>query len=417
MNGPVNATSYRPAASAWAGVIRQSGRKTSRPRWHASCLCCGGGLVAALDKDGTAIDKELTAPRPMNGGWKTAGQDLGALISTPGLDACAKRDPALLAPLLRALDEAAAYAWAAGTPAGDACLDEARLFCHRALYQLNRLRLYWFDSPAAYVNERSRVLLDLQDRIEEPWQAWLDARVAVGDDALAAPLDTLRAWVARDLEAADTPEYRFFAQDIDLEGYKRLLQIGSLNGLVEASQLSRTLGGYAGGVQCMLTRILFEEYGGGRPQRKHSTFFAAMLEEIGLSATPEAYLDTVPWEVLAAINHAFYLAENKRFFVRFCGAFTYTEVSTPVSFRGYAAAARRLGLSDGERDYWSLHIREDERHGRWMVDEVAAPLLERFPAQRGDFLAGYAQQRIVEGDAAAATLQACRDATLREAAA
>jgi hypothetical protein len=88
-----------------------------------------------------------------------------------------------------------------------------------------------------------------------------------------------------------------------------------------------------------------------------------------------------------------------------------------VSFRGYAAAARRLGLSDGERDYWSLHIREDERHGRWMVDEVAAPLLERFPAQRGELLSGYAQQRIVEGDAAAATLAACRDARFREAAA
>ncbi|WP_229456445.1 hypothetical protein, partial [Nostoc sp. CHAB 5715] len=27
--------------------------------------------------------------------------------------------------------------------------------------------------------------------------------------------------------------------------------------------------------------------------------------------------------------------------------------------------------------YWELHIREDERHGRWMLDDVALPLAER----------------------------------------
>ena len=136
-----------------------------------------------------------------------------------------------------------------------------------------------------------------------------------------------------------------------------------------------------------------------------------MLEQQGMSTKPEAYFARVPWEGLAAINHAFYLTENKRHYQRFCGAFSYTEVSTPVSFYGYAAAAKRLGLARHDGDYWSLHIREDERHGAWMIEEVALPLLELFPQQQHEILFGYAQQRAVEAMAGAATARACRAAT------
>jgi hypothetical protein len=135
-----------------------------------------------------------------------------------------------------------------------------------------------------------------------------------------------------------------------------------------------------------------------------------MLAEQGMSAEPEAHFHVVPWEVLAVINHAFYLAENKRHYLRFCGAFTYTEVSTPASFDGYARAAKRLGLSDGCGDYWSLHVREDQRHGAWMIDDVALPLMQRFPERRQDILFGYAQQRALERMAGAATARACLEA-------
>lgn len=349
--------------------------------------------------------------------YESAETNVVELLDMPDLDGRASADPAIMAPLREVIDAATCRAWAAETAGADPRADDARGFCQRVLYRLNRLRLYWFDSPAAYINERSRSLLDLQDCIEGPWQTWLARRVALEPRDIADPLAAIRQWVARDLEPIDSPFHQFFTREVDVEGYKRLLQIGSLNGLVEASQLSRTLGGAAGDVQCMLTRILFEEYGGGRAQRKHSTYFAVMLEQLGLSAEPEAYFEYAPWEVLAVINQAFYLAENKRFFIRFCGAFTYTEVSTPVSFRSYAAAARRLSLSDGRDDYWTLHIREDERHGQWMVEKVAKPMLERFPDFARDLLSGYAQQRFIEADAANATLRACQDITRREAAA
>lgn len=333
---------------------------------------------------------------------------LRRILHIPDLDLRVAREPELAMPLFAQLAELSEVAWNERSHEDDPTLTTARLITTRALYRLYRLRFYWGDDPSLYENESSLTLARLLSQLEWPWQRWLAARVPREglDDSDAAGV--LRTFARRDLTPSDSADARWLAEDMNRAGYRRLLEIASLHGLVEASPLSRAVAGAFGSVQVTLFRILMEEYGAGRAEKKHSAFFARMLQGEGLSPTPEAYFASVPWEVLSAINHAFYLTEYKRNYLRFCGAFTYTELSTPVSFRGYAAAAKRLGLSDGQRDYWSLHIREDERHGAWMVEEVALPLLERFPAHRREVLFGYAQQRLVEKLAGAATVRACR---------
>jgi hypothetical protein len=42
----------------------------------------------------------------------------------------------------------------------------------------------------------------------------------------------------------------------------------------------------------------------------------------------------------------------------------------------YLAAGKRCGLSETAAGYWALHIKEDERHGRQMLEEVALPLVD-----------------------------------------
>lgn len=332
------------------------------------------------------------------------------LVRLPNLDERVEKEPSLVRPLHDWLDGALERAWRPGASVDDATLSADRLACHRLLYGVHRLSLYWFDDPANYVNEHSRVLRELAGRIEEAWQAWLHARVSSDEVTTPEPARLLRAWVERDRTETASDDGRWFAEDAGIAAYRRLLEIASLNGLVEASQLARVLGGASDPVQATLVRIFLEEYGGGRLHRKHSSFFAAMLEEQGLSTTPEAYLDRVPWEALAVINQAFFLTANRSEYVRFCGAFTYTEVSTPASFARYSAATKRLGLGDGRIDYWTLHVKEDLRHGKWMIDEIAAPLLERFPEQASSLLRGYVEQRLIESDAARATIDACRAA-------
>jgi hypothetical protein len=292
---------------------------------------------------------------------------------------------------------------------GDAA-DAAHLFLHRVLYRINRLKLFWYDALESYHNERSGYLRSIRDRIEAHWQ---ESELERHDTDGLRRLDVigaLRERAAADLDPPLSANGVYFRDNAAEPAYRTLLEIASLDGLVEASQLSRTLGGVSNAVQSVLTRLLLEEYGMGRLPRKHSSYFAVMLSELGMDTAPEAYFDRVPWQVLAAINHSFLLSERKRYFLRYVGGLLYTEISVPAAFRAYYACAQRLGLSESAMAYWELHIREDERHGRWMLNDIALPLAQQYPAHAWELVLGYDQQRLFSERAGGAVATAAREA-------
>ncbi len=286
--------------------------------------------------------------------------------------------------------------------------ETAQLFLQRILYRINRLKLFWYDDLKYYENERSVYLQRIRDQIETAWQAWemscfdLSALKEINVD------ESLIAMSREDLDPEPSESGLFFRDQMGAAGYRRLLAITSLDGLVEASQMSRMLGGVANEVHTTLTKLFLEEYGGGRLSRKHSTFFEAMLIEFDMKTIPEAYFKVVPWEVLAGINHSFLLTERKRHFLRYIGGLLYTEISVPSSFRNYSAAAKRLEFPQRATGYWDLHIKEDARHGRWMLDDIALPLLKKYPADAWELVLGYKQQRLISHRAGKATARATR---------
>ena len=123
------------------------------------------------------------------------------------------------------------------------------------------------------------------------------------------------------------------------------------------------------------------------------------MTELSLSIQPEVYFDLVPWQALATTNHNFLLTECKRHFLRYNGGLAYFEVAGPSAYRNYLAAAQRLELSDSAMGYWDLHIKEDERHGRWMIENVTLPLVDMYPNQAWQLLLGYDQEKLM-GDRA-----------------
>ncbi|MGJ5632951.1 iron-containing redox enzyme family protein [Nostoc sp. CALU 1950] len=288
--------------------------------------------------------------------------------------------------------------------------EQAHRFLQRILYRINRLKLFWYDDLHNYTNERSLYLYSCRDQIEAAWQNWELAQI---DVAALQKLDVKQALIERtsaDLDPPMSESSRYIREEMTEAGYRHLLAIGSFDGLVEASHLSRILGGTANEVQCTLMRVLIEEYGNGRLSRKHSTFFAQMLAEFGMNTEPEAYFDLVPWEVLASTNHNFLVTERKRDFLRYSGGLTYFEVAGPAVYKNYLVAAQRLGLSEVAVGYWELHIREDERHGRWMLDDVALPLAERYPNDAWELVLGYDQQKLLSDRAGAAVVRSIHQA-------
>ena len=293
--------------------------------------------------------------------------------------------------------------------------DSARLFLQRVLYRINRLKLFWFDDLRNYDNERSAYLRQMRDRIERVWQAW---ELSLLDVAALSRENVSEALLRRaeyDVSPPTSASGLYFRDHMGLVGYRRLLAIASLDGLVEASQLSRTLGGVSNDIHSTLTRVLVEEYGGGKLNRKHSTFFNAMLNELEMRTEPEAYFKLVPWEVLAGINHSFLLSERKRFYLRYIGGLLYTEISVPAAFDNYRAAAERLVLPKAARGYWELHIREDKRHGQWMLYDIAFPLAARYPTEAWEITLGYDQQKLISERSGASIARSVRAAELEAA--
>ncbi len=335
-----------------------------------------------------------------------AESDLTTLMDMDDLDQQVLSNPAVA----REFEQALAFALRSAM--GNVPYDQPHhLFLQRVLYRINRLKFFWYDELSNYKNESSKYLREVQLRIESLWEPWERSQIAfasnVEKDNVA---DGLRIRAAEDLAPLPSPEGMYFRDQMGIPGYRKLLQVASLDGLVEASQLSRTLGGVSNEIQSMMTRLLVEENGGGRLSRKHSSFFTVMLRELNISAVPEAHFELVPWEVLATINHSFLLSERKRYYLRYVGGLLYTEISVPAAFDNYLLAAERLGMSDKARGYWDLHIKEDERHGRWMLNDVAIPLARIYADNALELVLGYDQQRFMSERAAKATAELVKQA-------
>jgi hypothetical protein len=352
---------------------------------------------------GSGATQAAPARRP---DYAAAHQSFLALARLERLDQRVDADPSIASVFEAALSNALESAYSETRADAGA----AHLFLHRVLYGINRLKLFWYDALESYDNERSVYLRAIRDRIEARWQR---SELEQHDTGALRRLDViaaLRERAAADLDPPLSANGRYFRDDAAEPGYRTLLEIASLDGLVEASQLSRTLGGVSNEVHSVLTRLLLEEYGMGRLPRKHSSYFAVMLSELGMDTAPEAYFERVPWQVLAAINHSFLLSERKRHYLRYIGGLLYTEISVPAAFRAYHACAQRLGLSESAMAYWDLHIREDERHGRWMLNDIALPLAKQYPAHAWELILGYDQQRLFSERSGAAAADAAREA-------
>ena len=287
--------------------------------------------------------------------------------------------------------------------------DRAHLFLQRVLYRINRLKLFWFDNLDNYTNEDSSALFSIRKKIETKWMEWELNHIETNLIDSLIYEKALNIRFKEDLNPLPNNDSFFLRDKISLAGYKRLLAITSLDGLVEASQLSRVLGGVSNEVQLMLTKIFWEEYGCGKLTRKHSSHFINMLEECELETAPEAYLKLVPWEVLANINHSFLLSERKQNYLRYIGGLLYIETSAPSSFQNYQRAGKRLGLSEAGTGYWDIHIKEDIRHGEWMLHEVAFPLARKYSDQAWQVVLGYDQQKFISTRATKSIVNSIRE--------
>lgn len=120
--------------------------------------------------------------------------------------------------------------------------EQANRFLQRLLYRINRLKLFWYDALESYTNECSSYITDIRDRIELVWQAWELTQLDLNTIKQLNVKQALQERANLDLSPPLSTAKRYLREDMDLEGYRLLLAIASLDGLVEASRLSRIVG-------------------------------------------------------------------------------------------------------------------------------------------------------------------------------
>jgi hypothetical protein len=131
-----------------------------------------------------------------------------------------------------------------------------------------------------------------------------------------------------------------------------------------------------------------DEYGGGRPERVHSTLFARAMRALDLDSTYGAYLDRIPAVTLATVNLMSLFGLNRRLRGAIVGHLAAFETTSPIPNSRYAKGLRRLGAGEDALDFFDEHVEADSVHENIAVYDMAQGLALSEPELAEDILFG-----------------------------
>lgn len=172
----------------------------------------------------------------------------------------------------------------------------------------------------------------------------------------------------------------------------------ALDGLTEASAMSRNLAGAYGPEQSALFKIFIDEFGYGVYDTKHTTIFAKMLRSRGMATHVHAYWNFYLSGPLATNNYYYYLSRDHAKFFRYAGAVTFAEAVFAPAFVKMIKTYREIFGDDVDLHYCDEHAHIDEHHGRITREQVLLALAERHgPGVVPELIRGIAEARLIGG--------------------
>ncbi len=177
--------------------------------------------------------------------------------------------------------------------------------------------------------------------------------------------------------------------------YRNFLIQSSADLLAEASASALGVIGEFGPPQSALFRILIDEFGYGDHAKKHSQLFRKTMSGFGLNTEYNAYWPLWDTPALSAHNTIHCLFQSPRHFFKQVGFLLFAETayqhSTGEQFRHLK---KHHPTVDGT--YFGEHAHIDIHHTRMVVEEVVAPLVDKFGPEAGhEILTGAEATRAV----------------------
>ena len=164
-----------------------------------------------------------------------------------------------------------------------------------------------------------------------------------------------------------------------------------------------------GRAQVAMAELVYDEYGAGRPERRHSLLFAQAMEACGLDPTPGAYVDAVPATTLALVNVMHLFALRRDLVAASAGHYGAFEATSSGPSSRASQGAQRLGLHPSVVDYLDEHVEADAVHEQLVFRDVCEAVVADDPAAHELELLGAATCLVVE-DLAARTVLAAWEA-------
>ncbi len=151
--------------------------------------------------------------------------------------------------------------------------------------------------------------------------------------------------------------------------------------LSEASAMARNVLGNFGRTQSELFKVLIDEYGYGVHSTKHSTLYETTLKSCGLSPEIHAYWQFYLATSLALTNYFHYVSKNHELFFRYLGALYFTEASLVHVTRQQSKMLKASLAGRCDTTYFDEHSHMDQHHGRMVIDNIIAPIIEQCGAE------------------------------------
>jgi hypothetical protein len=158
--------------------------------------------------------------------------------------------------------------------------------------------------------------------------------------------------------------------------------------LKEADPHTWALPRLGGRPKAALVEIQADEYGDGVDADVHAELYALTLEQLGLSARPNAYLDLVPGLTLATVNLVSMFGLHRRLLGAVVGHLAVFEMSSVPTMGRHAATLRRLGFGPWTTLFYDTHVVADAHHQTVAAHELAGGLVDQDPARRDDVVFG-----------------------------
>ncbi|MFJ6618087.1 iron-containing redox enzyme family protein [Kitasatospora sp. NPDC091335] len=152
-----------------------------------------------------------------------------------------------------------------------------------------------------------------------------------------------------------------------------------------------------GPAQAVLTAVLYDEYGAGRPERAHSLLFARMMAAFGLDTGYGYYLDLVPAPTLAVVNLMTLFGLHRALRGAAVGQFATIEITSSPGSARLATALERFGGGPDGTLFYREHIEADAVHEQLVRRGVIEELVAAEPEFARDVAFGTVAAGVVDG--------------------